>query len=129
MMAKTSKTIHLNRVQFASLVHLGATTDLDYLERNDPEAARAVEQIGLFFAANLDMADYATGIDEITLTPQLNGAPPLVALQVTHKGRAYSLETGPDGRLPSLPFGTKKRIGKKRWKKRRLKLTDDKGRR
>jgi len=113
------ETVHLNRDQLASHVHLGATTDLDQLERSDPEAFRVAEQLGLFFAANPDMADYAVDIDEIILTPRPGDAPPLAILHVTYKGQPYHLETGPDGRFPSLPFGTKKRR-KKRWRKRKL---------
>ena len=120
------ETIHLNLVQLINLLHLAANTDLDDLERDDPAAFRVAEQIGLFFATNLEMADYAIDINEITLTPQLNKAPPLVALQVTYKRRTYHLETREDGRLPPLPFGTKKRRTK-RWRKRKLNLTDGKG--
>jgi hypothetical protein len=120
------KPIHLNRGQLSNLVHLGATTDLDDLERDDPAALRTVEQLGLFFAANPELADYAIDIDEILLTPRPGDAPPLAIVHITYKGQPYHLVTGEDGRLADLPFGFKKRK-KKRWKKRKLKLTNDKG--
>jgi len=120
------ETVCLKHDQLAYLVHLGATTDLDDLERDDPEALRIIRQIGLFFAANPEMADYAINIDEITLTPGASGTPPWAALRVTHKRRVYHLETRPGGSLPSLPFETKKRR-KKRWRKRKLNPTDAKG--
>lgn len=119
------ETIHLNLVQLINLLHLAANTDLDDLERDDPVAFRVAEQLGLFFAANLEMADYAIDIDKITLMPQPGGAPPLTTLQATYRGQTYHLETDADGRLPPLPFGTKKRK-RKRWRKRKPNLTDGK---
>jgi len=107
----TEEVIHLNREQLRQYVHLGAVVRLDDLEQDDPAVAHIIGQLGLFFAANLKMADYAIDIEKMILRPQHNGKPPLVKLWVTRKKRAYRLETASDGRLPPLPFGPK-------WRKR-----------
>jgi hypothetical protein len=104
------ETITLSQEQLQHYVHVGA-------QRNvlvSPEEARICHQIGLFFATNLHLADYAIDVQQLVLTPRDDDEPPLASLTLVRRGREYQLESDEAGRV-RLPWKSLWR----RWRKRR----------
>jgi hypothetical protein len=98
--------IHLEQAKFRRLARQGSETPFEEMEADDAEACR---QLGMFFANNHALADYAIDIEWITLTPRTDQGgeviAPLASLAVNRRGKRYRLKTDGNGVLPPLPFG------------------------
>lgn len=118
-MAEENPFFHLEQAKLRRLVHLGSETPLEEMEPEDAEVCR---QLGLFFAFNPHLANYAIDIECLTLIPQDQeggaGLVPQAVVTIVHKKRRYRLQTDERGILPPLPFGkqARRKKRKRRWR-------------
>jgi len=73
--------------------------DRDGLSEED---VAALEQIDLFFSANLQLVSYAGDICELALIPRGDGQPPLAEVTVIRQFHTYRLASDENGHVPHL---------------------------
>ena len=94
------KSVTYDQAEFRRLVHLNQEIPLDGMAEEDRQAC---ELIGLFFANNAWLAEYAIFVEEITLVPRGDGEPPTGHLRIVNPGgREYWLCTDESGRVPAF---------------------------
>jgi len=74
-------------------------TEFDAMPAEDAQACR---MIGWFFATNPHLARECHPIEEITLTCQGEGKPPLAKLTIRKGKRAYRLMSNEAGQVPKI---------------------------
>ena len=96
--------ITLDREQLAYYIHQGVIKREELTSTED----HICTQLGLFFAANLHLADYAIDIQRLTLTPRGDDETPLSTVRIHRRGRDYRITSDGDGNI-TIPWRKPKR--------------------